>query len=95
MYQFYHDRYHRHLREVLSRVVQTLELMTLVCVMFGLLSDSLIGMLEGDLLGRFQRFATPPSADSHYTKSRAQRCYPLLKALFRYFGIYWVLQVPD
>ena len=32
----------------------------LVCVMFGLLSDFLIGILEGDLLGRFQRFATPP-----------------------------------
>ena len=38
---------------MLSRVVQTHELMTLVCVMFGLLSDSLIGILEGDLLGRF------------------------------------------
>ena len=63
----YHDRYHPHHREVLSRVVQTPELMTLVCVMFGLLSDSLIGILEGDLLGCFQRFATPPSADSHYT----------------------------
>ena len=44
-----------------------LELMTLICVMFGLLLDSLIGILEGGLLGRFQRFATPPSADSHYT----------------------------
>ena len=47
---------------MLSRVVQTQELMTLVCVIFGLLSDSLIGRLEGNLLGRFQRFATPPSA---------------------------------
>ena len=65
-YPFYHDLY-RHHREVLSRVVQTQELMTLVCVMFGLLSDSLIGMLEGDFLGRFGRFATTPSADSHYT----------------------------
>ena len=64
---FYYDRYHHHHREVLSRFVQTLELMTLVCVMFGLLSDSLIGILEGNLLGCFQRFATPPSADSHYT----------------------------
>ena len=50
---FYHDRYHRHHTEVLSRVVQTQELMTLVCVMFGLLSDSLFGILEGDLLGCF------------------------------------------
>ena len=57
---FYHDLYRHHHREVLSRVVQTLELMTLVCVMFGLLLDSLIGILEGDLLGRFGRFATPP-----------------------------------
>ena len=63
----HHDRYHPHHREALSRVVQTQELMTLICVMFGLLSDSLIGILEGNLLGRFQRFATPPSADSHYT----------------------------
>ena len=63
----FHDRYHRHHREVLSRVVQTQELMTLVCVMFGLLSDSLIKREEGNLMGRFQRFATPPSADSHYT----------------------------
>ena len=84
--------------EVLSRVVQTQELMTLVCVMFGLLSDSLIGILEGALLGRFQRFATPPSADSHYTSSRAQSTVKKkapLKALFRYYGIDWVLQVPD
>ena len=72
------DRYYRHHTEVLSRVVQTQELMTLVCVMFGLLPYSLIGRLEGNLLGRFQRFATPPSADSHYTQSRAQRFYPLL-----------------
>ena len=52
---------------MLSRVVQTPELMTLVCVMFRILSDSLIGILDGDVLGRFQKFATPPSADSHYT----------------------------
>ena len=50
---------------MLSRVVQTLELMTLVCAMFGLLSAPLIGMLKVDLLGYFQRFASPPSADSH------------------------------
>ena len=62
-----HGLYHPHHREVLSRVVQTHELMTLVCVMFGLLSAPLIGILEGDLLGRFQRVASPPSADSHYT----------------------------
>ena len=58
--QFHHDLDRHHHREVLSRVVQTLELMTLVCAMFGLLSVSLIGMLEVDLLGRFGRFATPP-----------------------------------
>ena len=59
--------HHHHHREVLSRVVQTHELITLVCVMFGLLSDSLIGILEGDLLGRFRRVANPSSVDSHYT----------------------------
>ena len=51
--QFCHDLYRHHHREVLSRVVQTLELMTLVYVMFGILSDSLIGILEGNFLGRF------------------------------------------
>ena len=66
-YQFYHDLHRHHHREVLSRVVQTLELIPLVCVMFGILSDSLIGISEGNLLRRFGRFATPPSADSHYT----------------------------
>ena len=65
--QSYHDRYHHHHREVLSRVVQTLELMTLVCVMFGILLVPLIGISKGNLLRRFGRFATPPSADSHYT----------------------------
>ena len=58
-YQVYNDRCHPHHTEVLSRVVQTqelmtLELMTLVCVMFGLPSDSLIGRLEGNLLGGLQ-----------------------------------------
>ena len=53
-YQVYNDRCHPHHTEVLSRVVQTQELMTLVCVMFGLPSDSLIGRLEGNLLGGLQ-----------------------------------------
>ena len=52
--------------------------MTLVCAMFGPLSDSLIGILEGDLLGRFQRVANPLSADSHNAYLRAQRFYSLL-----------------
>ena len=51
--QFYHDLFRHHHREVLSRVVQTQALMTLVCVMFGLLSAPLMGMLKVDLLGCF------------------------------------------
>ena len=49
----YHDLSRHRRREVLSRVVQTPELMTLVCVMFGLLSAPLMGMLKVDLLGCF------------------------------------------
>ena len=51
--QFYHDLFRHHHREMLSRVVQTQELMTLVCVMFGLLSAPLMGMLKVDRLGCF------------------------------------------
>ena len=42
--------FRHHHREVLSRVVQTQELMTLVCVVFGLLSAPLMEMLKVDLL---------------------------------------------
>ena len=76
MCQSYHDLYRHHHREVLSRVVQTQELMTLVCVMFEILLDSLIGILEGDLLRRFERFATPLSA------GRGSECLPSVISTF-------------
>ena len=77
-FQFYYDLCRPPQLEVFPGVIQTLGLMTLVCAMFGLLSDSLIGRLEGDLLGCFQRVTNSPSADSHNAYLRAQRFYSLL-----------------